>query len=86
MYILTQEEYDALKKEQKHSLDISKKKLQKLCTNIANAMPVVWGWNGLDPKPWGCILQEDKDHEEDWCCDKCPVTEICPNDNKEWSK
>lgn len=81
MYILTQEEFDALRQEQKQSLQLSTKKLQELCTKIADTMPIKWGWGGDDPKPWGCIRTET--HE--WYCDQCPVKEICPSD-KEWSK
>lgn len=40
-YLLTQEEYDALRARQQH--EISTKKLQKLCTKIADTMPVKWG-------------------------------------------
>ena len=54
-YILTQEEMDELKKAKQRSFDVTTKQLQKLCTKIANEMPVVWGWGGPDPKPWGCI-------------------------------
>lgn len=43
-YILTEEEYQELKKKQILELDIQKRKLQKLCTKIANTMPVFyWG-------------------------------------------
>lgn len=81
MYILTEEEFQALKQKQKASLDLSEKKLQALCTKIADTMPVKWGWNGPDPKPWGCIHST----EDEWYCDSCPVTEICPSD-KAWSQ
>ena len=55
-YILTQEEYDNLKKKQKTEFQLSKNNLQNLCTKIANNMPVDWGWGENNPKPWGCIL------------------------------
>jgi len=81
-YLLTQEEYNALCYKQKHEIKMSKDKLQKLCTEIANTMPVKWGWSeGEEAKPWGCILTNKQ-----WYCDSCPVQEICPNDNKDWSK
>ena len=81
-YILTQEEYDALKSAQVTSLKLSKQKLQKLCTKIADTMPVVWGWGENDPRPWGCIHSE----EDEWHCDQCPVKDICPETCKSWSK
>lgn len=81
-YILSEEEYAALKRQQQHSIELSQKKLAALCTKIANEMPVNWGWNGPDPKPWGCIhTQEDGN----WYCDLCPVRDICPQ-SKEYSK
>lgn len=88
-YILTEEEYKALKSKQNHEIELSRKKLQILCTKIANEMPVVWGWNGPDPKPWGCKITIEENSEfgtDEWYCDKCPVAEICPSDEKEWSK
>lgn len=85
-YILTQEEYDKLRKEQRQRIDLQNKKLQALCTKIANEMPVVWGWGVQpDPKPWGCVITAEEQHEE-WYCDKCPVQEICPHEGKEYSK
>lgn len=81
-YILSEEEYKALKAEQKRKYNITTKRLQELCTKIANEMPIEWGWNGPDPKPWGCVLTE----ESEWYCDDCPVRDICPSNSKEWSK
>lgn len=98
-YILTQEEYDALKEKQKLHLDMQGKKLQELCTKICDTMPVDWGWGGRkgDPeniKPWGCILTYEAEakakgehyYHDDWYCDQCPVQDICPHDWKSWSK
>jgi hypothetical protein len=89
-YILTQEEYDKLRSQQKLAIDLNKKKLQTLCTKIANEMPVKWGWGGPDPKPWGCIIHEDDTDPENYSnfgyCDHCPVQEICPYTGKEYSK
>lgn len=84
MYILTQEEMDSLKQEQASKIRLSEKKLQALCTKICDTMPVVWGWGGPDPKPWGCIYSIE--HDEEWYCDKCPVQEICPSVDREYSK
>lgn len=57
--------------------------LQVLCTKIADEMPVNWGWNGPDPKPWGCTKSFN---DGEWCCDQCPVIKICPEKDKCWSK
>lgn len=83
-YILTQEEYDALKLAKAEAITLSRSKLQKLCTKIADTMPVKWGWGEPDPKPWGCIITA-KANDDEWYCDKCPVQDICPAD-KHWSK
>jgi len=98
-YLLSEEEYELLKKVQQYKIDLSKKKLQKLCTEICDTMPVQWGWGNKkdDPeylKPWRCILTVKKEAEQsgdtyyhdDWFCDKCPVQDICPNPCKSWSK
>lgn len=97
-YILTEEEYSDLKKKQKYDINLSKKKLQELCTKICDTMPVQWGWGKKDDpeylKPWRCILTVEKEAEEsgvtyyhdDWFCDKCPVQAICPQERKSWSK
>lgn len=85
-YILTEEEFNTLKHNQNNAIKLEKQKLQKLCTKIANEMPVKWGWwKGDDPTPWGCIITKDENDEE-WYCDQCPVLEICPNDYKRFSK
>jgi len=82
-YILSQEEYDELRKKRNREWALTQKQLQKLCTKIADEMPVKWGWGEPDdPKPWGCILST----KHEWYCDKCPVQEICPSPNKSWSK
>jgi hypothetical protein len=82
-YVLTQEEYDALRARQEHEIKLSRAKLQKLCTKIADTMPVKRDWNpDGEPAPWGCVLTEKYEHY----CDHCPVQEICPYDDKEWSK
>jgi hypothetical protein len=83
-YILSEEEYQELNRKRSYEVQLSKSKLQKLCTKIADTMPVNWGWEGPgpDPKPWGCILTQKRE----WYCDTCPVQDICPYDHKHWSK
>ncbi len=82
-YILTEQEYQDLRATQRTQIHLSKTKLQTLCTEIANTMPVSVKWvdNGV-PQPWQCILTEKHEHY----CDECPVQSICPNEHKEWSK
>jgi hypothetical protein len=82
-YILSQEEYDELRAKQRLDIGMQRSKLQKLCTKVADTMPVSVKWiNQCKPEPWGCILTAKFDH----CCDECPVQEICPHEHKEWSK
>lgn len=82
-YILTQEEYDALRAKQKLDIGMQRSKLQKLCTKVADTMPVSVKWiNDGKPEPWGCIITAKFEHY----CDECPVQEICPHEHKEWSK
>ena len=80
-YILSQTEYDELKNTQKQKSISEKNELQKVCTNVANTMPVFWGWGVPDNKPWGCIV-----NRPDWYCDKCPVQTICPKEWKNFSQ
>lgn len=82
MYILTEQEYNDLKKTKDLKITKQTKDLQELCTKIAETMPVDWGWGDRTPKPWGCILSQ----KDEWYCDSCPVTSICPNPYKSWSK
>lgn len=82
-YILTQEEYNELRAKQKLDLGMQKSKLQKLCTLVADTMPVSVSWvNEGKPEPWGCIITSGCWH----CCDECPVQDICPHEEKEWSQ
>ena len=82
-YILTQQEYDSLKENQTLKVNLNKDKLQKLCTNIANTMPIIF-WNHKEAQPWNCKLTDE--HGDEWYCDECPVQDICPSDDKDWSK
>jgi len=84
MYILTEEELQALKAQQKSIRLENTKKLQALCTKIADEMPIKWSWGGPDKivQPWGCI----KTKGSDWYCDQCPVHDICPSTSKRHSQ
>jgi hypothetical protein len=81
-YILTEQEYTALKTRQAHEIKLSRDKLQALCTKIAETMPVEVSWRRGEPEPWGCVL----DSIHGGYCDECPVQEICPYEDKEWSQ
>lgn len=84
-YLLTQEEYDALRIKQELHIKQSTEKLQAICTLAAQHIPVTREWSSdKTPAPWGCILgprQQDPGY-----CDDCPVSEICPYQGKEWSQ
>ncbi|QAY01385.1 hypothetical protein ZPAH1_orf00370 [Aeromonas phage ZPAH1] len=97
-YVLSEEEYKELKAKQEYGIALSKSKLQKLCTKIANTMPVFY-WGNKEAQIWGCVLNEEIPDDQ-WeevetpgkevmytsgYCDQCPVQEICPAP-KRWSK
>lgn len=85
-YLLTKDEYDALRAEQQASLDASKAKLQKLATSAANHIPILHDWAPKDPAtPWGCILNKAPEANPGYC-DDCPAQIICPHDGKEFSQ
>lgn len=89
-YILSQEEYDDLKNAaqgRERSIKLAAtKKMQALCTKIADTMPVKF-WNNKEAKPWGCFLTVEKANPDgEWYCDECPVQEICPSTRKPYSK
>lgn len=82
-YLLTDSEYRKLEEKSERVRKLpSEADLQKLCTKIADTMPVDAGWRDKEPSPWGCILT----NKHEWYCDKCPVQDICPLDHKNWSK
>lgn len=82
-YILTQEEYDDLRRAQGVLTTNRKDALQRLCTEAANHIPVSVDWKPNEPpSPWGCILTSS--HES--YCDHCPAIEVCPNEYKEYSQ
>lgn len=83
-YVLSEEEFKDLTNVKAAKIFMEKKKLQALCTKIADTMPIVWSWKGHEtPMPWKCIHSIE---DLCWYCDECPVSEICPEPNKVWSK
>jgi len=83
-YILTQEEFDFLQKQAKRGREApTDEDLQKLCTRMADEMPVAKRWlmEGAPLSPWGCIITTDTEY-----CDDCPARAICPNKYKIFSK
>lgn len=85
-YILTQQEYDELRRDKATRATAKKDELQKLCTDAANHIPIVRSWAPNEPpEPWGCILTQGGPNAFGYC-DDCPAQEICPHDGKEWSQ
>lgn len=93
-YLLSEEEYkdllNRIEEAESKSFDLSKKKLQELCTKIADTMPIKCSWDKKrEPAPWGCLITRQNDPEDpygEWYCDDCPVQDICPYEYKDWSK
>lgn len=83
-YILSQEELDALKwAAEKAEFDV-RVRVQRLCTLVAQHMPVPMPWSPESPpRPMGCILT--RAHQSGYC-DNCPVKDDCPHPHKKWSK
>ena len=62
-----------------HAVDL--KELQKLCTFVADYVPV--NWSDTIRRPWGCILTTRKVFQY---CNKCLAENLCPYPRKQWSK
>lgn len=86
MYLLTQAEYDKLTYTKEAKSKLSDKKLQELCTRIADTMPINCNFPKQKDRPWGCKITAENLHGNEWYCDNCPVQEICPHEDKEYSK
>lgn len=85
-YILTQQEYDDLRRAKGVLETAEKNELQKLCTDAANHIPIMRDWApNQPPAPWGCILDESSPNHGGYC-DDCPAQAICPHDGKEFSQ
>lgn len=82
-YILTEAEYTELKQAHSARAKAASDRLQEICVLAAQHIPVSRDWSeDKTPRPWGCILATPSPHY----CDDCPVSEICPNPRKRWSK
>jgi hypothetical protein len=93
MYILTEEEYQNLRQvralKEAGIKRAATKKMQDLCTQIADTMPIKGRKKGDPSVPWLCkitVEREGRDHDAEWYCDRCPVVEICPHGNKTFSQ
>jgi len=86
-YLLSEEEFNILRLAKAERESEYYDKIQDLCTLAAKHIPVPRPWMGEDAvdAPWGCILDGDGDIWMGYC-DDCPCTEVCPNDNKNWSQ
>jgi hypothetical protein len=89
-YILTQAEYDELQAKATANKAVpirtSTSKLQMLCTDAANHIPITRDWEPNAPaSPWGCILNVDTKTNPRYC-DNCPARQVCPYPRKEFSQ
>ena len=95
-FILTEEEYNNLKKENKEELARMRKVVNTLCMDVARYKPTFKGWSGAEePHPWGCHHIDYSDgknppsaYSDDACygyCDECPVQHACTL-SKEYSQ
>lgn len=85
-YILTQEEYDGLRRAQGVMQTNKQADLQKLCSAAANHIPIAREWAPNEqPAPWGCILDRESPNYRGYC-DECPAQSVCPHEYKEWSQ
>lgn len=83
-YILTEVEYAELKLRHEGRTRTATARLQEICTLAAQHIPVPCDWSqDKQPRPWGCILAKPR---SSGYCDDCPVSDVCPNPRKEWSK
>lgn len=82
-YLLDQNEMSMLQKRAMHGdRSPSTEDLQKLCSLAADHAPCDRDWDQNDKSPWGCILTKG----DTGYCDDCPVINLCPHPNKQWSK
>lgn len=73
-YILSQDEYDGLKKQISNAKEEYKGTIDYLCMLVANHMPLTtYPGTKEEPQPWGCRVSI----ADEWYCDDCPVIEYC---------
>jgi hypothetical protein len=88
-FLLSEEEYNQLKNKRIELQERDKKKLQAFCTMVANSLPVKFRGR-KEAEIWGCIRNKEDDNHNlpASCgyCDQCPSVEICPYDQKDFSK
>lgn len=84
-YVLTEEEYDNLRKRGKHLEQKQVDALGKLCIDVAKYKPTFKGWDGKNKaEPWGCYHATYTEEENEaglgymGYCDECSVQNICP--------
>ena len=88
-YLLSEHEYRELVEAKKREAKAIQYTFQHLCSRVANSELVkVNHWDKEIPKekqkPWGCKI--DDSGRKAAYCDLCPVLEICPFENKTFSK
>lgn len=84
MYVLNEHEFKVLNEAKRARQAADAEALQRVCTLAAQHVPVVVSWShDKTPRPWGCILDPGSNPGY---CDCCPVSEVCPCQQKEWSK
>ena len=84
-YILTEEEYRKLLDTSRLAKAKVVAVVQDLCTRVANNEPVIFNHEDgtTHETTWGCMLTTEG---ADFYCDHCPVREVCPSEDKVFSK
>jgi len=86
-FLLSEEEYNQLKSKRIELQEKDKRKLQTFCTMVANSLPVKF-WDRKEAEIWGCVLNKETTGQPASCgyCDQCPSVDMCPYENKDFSK
>lgn len=86
-YLLSQEEWGALKRRERASVEMIKevkdKVIQDLCIMIAENIPGKEDRIGAHSIPHGCYLSRELELQTSFC-NFCPVEGVCPNPNKRY--
>ena len=84
-YLLTEEEFRALKDTKRDRDNKDASEMQAFCTLAAMHIPIPRPWSDdKTPAPWGCILGAPQ--QNPGYCDECPAQKACPYPHKEWSQ